>query len=49
MNWKLSLQSGQAYTPIIGYYNQILPESLMRSLGQYQALEIQLGIHHIVD
>ena len=27
MNWKLSLQSGQAYTPIIGYYNQILPES----------------------
>ena len=26
MNWKLSLQSGQAYTPIIGYYNQILPE-----------------------
>ena len=28
MNWKLSLQSGQAYTPIIGYYNQILPEGL---------------------
>ena len=27
INWKLSLQSGQAYTPIIGYYNQILPES----------------------
>ena len=27
MNWKLSLQSGQAYTPIIGYYNQILPGS----------------------
>ena len=27
MNWKMSLQSGQAYTPIIGYYNQILPES----------------------
>ena len=27
MNWKLSLQSGQAYTPIIGFYNQILPES----------------------
>jgi len=27
MNWKFSLQSGQAYTPIIGYYNQILPES----------------------
>ena len=27
MNWKLSIQSGQAYTPIIGYYNQILPES----------------------
>ena len=27
MNWKLSVQSGQAYTPIIGYYNQILPES----------------------
>ena len=26
INWKLSLQSGQAYTPIIGYYNQILPE-----------------------
>ena len=26
VNWKLSLQSGQAYTPIIGYYNQILPE-----------------------
>lgn len=27
MNWKLSLQSGQAYTPIMGFYNQILPES----------------------
>ena len=27
MNWKFSLQSGQAYTPIIGYYNQILPGS----------------------
>ena len=27
INWKLSLQSGQAYTPIIGYYNQILPGS----------------------
>ena len=25
MNWKLSLQSGQAYTPIIGYYNQTIP------------------------
>ena len=27
MNWKLSIQSGQAYTPILGYYNQHFPES----------------------
>tara|TARA_A100000164_G_scaffold131365_1_gene116473 strand:- start:236 stop:2581 length:2346 start_codon:yes stop_codon:yes gene_type:complete len=26
-NWRLSLQSGQAYTPIIGYYVQKFPES----------------------
>ena len=26
MIWNLCLQSGQAFTPIIGYYNQILPE-----------------------
>ena len=46
MNWKLSLQSGQAYTPIIGYYNQILPEGPMRFIEQYQALEIQLDISY---
>jgi len=26
-NWRLALQSGQAYTPIIGYYVQKFPES----------------------
>ena len=27
MNWKYSLQSGQAYTPILGYFTEKFPES----------------------
>ena len=27
MNWRLALQSGQAFTPILGYYVQKFPES----------------------
>jgi len=39
----------QAYTPIIGYYNQILPESLMRFIEQFPGLGTQRDIHHIAD